>query len=105
MKSNRFGAEIFSEGDSDGLLEGVANLADVMLVLACGLMLALVINWNVDITPGRPEEPQMANEIQAELEFSGSEGENLDADADYEELGRVYRDPATGKLYLITDGG
>ena len=105
MKSSRFGGEIFSEGDGGGLLEGVANLADVMLVLACGLMLALVINWNVDITPGRPEEPPLANEIQAELEFTSSDGENLDADADYEELGRVYRDPATGKLYLISDGG
>ena len=103
MKISRFGAEIFSEGEGGGLLEGVANLADVMLVLACGLMLALVINWNIDVSPGKPEEPPKANEIQTELEFSGSEGENLDADADYEELGRVYRDPATGKLYLITD--
>ena len=105
MKNSRFGSEIFSREDGGGLLEGVANLADVMLVLACGLMLALVINWNVDISPGKPEGPPMANEIQAELEFSSSEGEALDADADFEELGRVYRDPATGKLYLIADGG
>jgi hypothetical protein len=30
-------------------IDGAANLADIMLVLACGLMLALIINWNVDI--------------------------------------------------------
>lgn len=30
-------------------MEGVANLVDVMLVLAVGIMLALIINWNVDI--------------------------------------------------------
>jgi hypothetical protein len=105
MRGNRFGADIFTEDGGGGLLDGVANLADVMLVLACGLMLALVINWNVDISPGKAEDTPKANEIQTELEFSGNEGENLDADADYEELGRVYRDHATGKLYLITDGG
>ena len=103
MKRNRFGPGIFSHEEGGGLLDGMANLADVMLVLACGLMLALVINWNVDISPGRPEEPPRADEIRTELEFSGNEGEDLDAEADYEELGRVYRDPATGKLYLVTD--
>ena len=29
--------------------EGILNLADVMLVFACGLMLSLVMNWNIDI--------------------------------------------------------
>lgn len=32
-------------------MEGVANLADVMLVLAVGMMLAPVVAWNVDICP------------------------------------------------------
>lgn len=40
-------------------MEGVANLADVMLVLAVGMMLALVVAWNVDIASSnlRPVEP------------------------------------------------
>jgi len=29
-------------------LEGAINIVDAMLVFACGLMLALAINWNVD---------------------------------------------------------
>lgn len=29
-------------------MAGVANLADVMLVFACGLMAAVILNWNVD---------------------------------------------------------
>jgi hypothetical protein len=104
MVYNRFGPEIFSESESPSLLDGVANLVDVMLVLACGLMLALVINWNVDISPGKPADSQKADELRTELEFTGDTGEDLDADADYEELGVVYRDPATGKLYLVTEG-
>jgi hypothetical protein len=100
MRGSRFGAEIFSGGEGGGLLDGVANLADAMLVLACGLMLALVINWNVDIASGQPRDAP-EDEILTEMELSDNGEENLDAEADYEELGVVYRDPATGKLYLV----
>ena len=31
-------------------MESVANLADVMLVFACGLLIALIAAWNVDVT-------------------------------------------------------
>ena len=31
-------------------MDSVSNLADAMLVLAVGIMLALIINWNVDIS-------------------------------------------------------
>jgi hypothetical protein len=104
MKKSRFGGELFAENDGGGLLDGVANLADVMLVLACGLLLALVINWNVDITSSKQNDSS-ADEIKTEMEFSGNDDENLDSDTNYEELGTVYRDPATGKLYLIETEG
>jgi len=32
-------------------LEGVVNIADVMLVFACGLMLALAVYWNIELGP------------------------------------------------------
>ena len=31
-------------------MDSIGNLADAMLVLAVGIMLALIINWNVDIS-------------------------------------------------------
>ena len=34
-------------------LEGAINIVDAMLVFACGLMLALAINWNVDLGLGQ----------------------------------------------------
>lgn len=34
-------------------MAGVANLADVMLVFACGLMAAVILNWNVDLSKTR----------------------------------------------------
>lgn len=30
-------------------LEGSVNIVDAMLVFACGLMLSLVMHWNVDL--------------------------------------------------------
>ncbi len=43
--------KLSSQGEEDSVnpMDGLANLADVMLILAVGIMLALVINWNVDI--------------------------------------------------------
>ena len=36
-------------------MDSISNLADAMLVLAVGIMLALIINWNVDISAaGKP---------------------------------------------------
>ncbi|MDR2088567.1 MAG: DUF2149 domain-containing protein [Clostridiales Family XIII bacterium] len=83
-------------------MDGVANLADVMLVFACGLMLALVINWNVDIA-AIPEAEARGEEMAEVEDVRGGAGTELDADTRYEELGKVYRDPATGKLYLVTE--
>ncbi|MDR1193251.1 MAG: DUF2149 domain-containing protein [Peptococcaceae bacterium] len=98
----RLGGETFDDDSADPM-SGVANLADVMLVFACGLMLALVINWNVDIAPRNNDTA--ATEIMNEMEITGSSDETLDGDTQYEMMGTVYRDPATGKLYLVAEGG
>ena len=36
-------------------MSGLANLSDVMLVFACGLMAAIILNWNVDLSKTRVE--------------------------------------------------
>ena len=83
-------------------MEGVANLVDAMLVLACGLMLALIINWNVDVgSAGTTVELQQEQEVTS-LEGVSASGEISDLESGYEELGMVYRDPETGKLYMVT---
>jgi hypothetical protein len=82
-------------------LEGLANLADVMLVFACGLMLALVINWNVDITARSAGDETRDEEMTRLSDISGGAGTALDDDTPYERLGTVYRDPTTGQLYMV----
>lgn len=85
-------------------LEGAVNIVDAMLVFACGLMLALVIRWNVDlgqfgdginVTQGQEVKDNAG--IRNDLTESEGQGKL------YEKMGTVYKDPGTGKLFMLTD--
>ena len=81
---------------------GLVNLADVMLVFACGLMLALVTYWNLDISA--MTEVVQADEMQ---EVSGIEDledqMNGGGGNSFTQLGMVYEDPTTGKMYMLKE--
>jgi len=87
----------FDEDDVDPL-GSMANLVDLMLVFACGLIAALEARTDllqqlqqqrepVAVERGR-ELPQLPPQLQGD--GSGMES-----------VGRVYRDPESGKLILI----
>lgn len=85
-------------------LEGAVNIVDAMLVFACGLMLALVINWNVDLSRvkervdlTRGKELSQDTDIRSDLMESEGQGEL------YEKIGTVYKDPETGKLFMLSN--
>ena len=80
-------------------MEGVANLADCMLVLACGLMLSLIVSWNLDLAV---DEPLADTPLSTVEELENTEHQ-LEDTAGYEQLGVVYQDPATGELYMVMD--
>ena len=81
----------------------ISNLSDVMLILAVGIMLALVIHWNVELQSGSSEETQAAENNA--VTFSEDDLENLEELPDeMEQIGNVYYDPATGKYYIVQDG-
>lgn len=80
-------------------MAGLSNLADVMLVFACGLMLALVTYWNLDL-PTITELDSSQMEEVADVEEMVDEA--LSSSSAYTELGTVFQDPATGKLYMMT---
>ena len=84
-------------------MSSVGNLADVMLVFACGLMVALIMNWNVDLTKNKIKmlDPQQIKEIDRPEEVA----EQAASAQAYEEKGVVYEDPVTGKLYVIMPKG
>ena len=88
-------------------MDGIANMVDAMLVLAVGIMLALIINWNVDIGTASKQQVQQNVNTDNALEFSNDElqqmsGENdIDGKQNLTQLGSVYYDKDTGTYYIV----
>ena len=81
-------------------MSSMGNMGDIMLVFACGLMVALVVAWNVDLG--------MFQEVQADQELAKDDIEQITEQlygegGAFVERGRVYQDPTTGKYYLVED--
>lgn len=95
------------EDDVPSAMLGVTNLADVMLVLAVGIMLALVINWNIDVSSSTGSASQApSSEQMEEVEVSDQSidlgsAEDIESNPDLEIRGTVYVDKTTGKMYMI----
>lgn len=90
-RSNRFDQEM------DEPLGPLANLLDLMLVFACGLIAALVAQ-----SPSLIEHFDTGQRISEGRELPQiPEGMDGKSGTGYESVGQVYRDPETGKLILI----
>ncbi|BBL61056.1 MAG: DUF2149 domain-containing protein [Methanobrevibacter arboriphilus] len=93
-------------------MAGTTNLVDAMLVISVGLLVFLVMSWNMqsvvfnaDMTPEEKEstmekiksvsEVKQGKEIDDDINSSNSSGEG------YVEMGKVYKDPNTGKLIMV----
>ena len=83
-------------------IEGAFNLVDAMLVFSCGLMVSLILNWNIQLSPVKIDLTNKA-EITQDIETITDNTMNMVDGSHYEEMGAVYRDPKTGKLYLLSE--
>jgi hypothetical protein len=92
-------ADIWGE-DTGSPMEGLANLADVMLVFVCGLLLSLVAFWNLDLNAATVKVGEDVMELE---ELSAEETTAFGDPEGYEELGVVYKDPVTGKLFMVSE--
>lgn len=84
-------------------MEGVGNMADAMLVFACGILLALILSWNVNVSETGEITKNASN---ATYEIDGLDGavtQEIDAGTPLEEMGTVYMDPETGKYYVMAE--
>ena len=110
MLSRRMRRGRLSEEEVD-LLGGLGNLIDVMLVFCCGLMVALVLSWNLQniiFAKVKPEEKQRlmqsiqkAINVERGRELGDVPQIRQGGGAGYQEMGTVYQDPKTGKLIMI----
>lgn len=108
---NRLDKNFRNDGDDLGNpMDGVSNMSDAMLVLAVGIMLALVINWKIDIKDvyNGQEKKEVVDEAKLEEFETDSVKQNdsvsvEDIESKYVKSGTVYTDVDTGKTYVIID--
>lgn len=93
-------------------MAGTANLVDAMLVIAVGFLVFVIISWNMqaivfneDMTPEQKQQVMQSIKSVSEV----NQGQQLNETPDtsnssgqgYTEMGKVYKDPATGKLIMV----
>ncbi|MFB6260523.1 MAG: DUF2149 domain-containing protein [Thiohalorhabdaceae bacterium] len=91
----------FDEADAEPM-GPMANLVDIMLVFAVGLIAALAASQGGKEAPLKElsqQEITKGRELPEVPEGVGGSGSG------YEPMGEVYRDPETGKLIMIESGG
>lgn len=82
-------------------MSGLANLVDVILVFACGLMIAIVTFWNVDLSKVQDIIDESELKEVTDVEQAIEDGEISET---LENQGSAYKDPETGKIYVIMPG-
>ena len=97
LKNRKRLSRRYEEDDNDNPMENLTNLFDVMLVFACGLMVALIISLNVDVSRMNQAVIEYKDNGGGKASVETSDGLSM------EEMGPVYRDKRTGKTYILDD--
>ncbi|AMD18365.1 membrane protein [Methanobrevibacter sp. YE315] len=103
--------KFLNQGEEDPMA-GTSNLVDAMLVIAVGLLVFLVISWNMQniVFNENMDEQQRQKVKNAINEVSQlDQGQELNDTPDisqssgsgFTEMGKVYRDTETGKLIMV----
>lgn len=98
MLSNRRLARRSAFTEDCDPMSGLANLVDVILVFACGLMIAIVTFWNVDLS--KVSDIIDPSELR-ELDSFDKAIEDGDISETLQNQGTAYKDPETGKIYIV----
>ena len=108
---NRLNRNINIDSDDNiNPMDGVSNMSDAMLVLAVGIMLALVINWKIDIKEaykGQEQKETVEDSKLQEIDSNDVQQNSSvsidDIESKYVKSGSVYTDTYTGKTYIVID--
>ena len=75
----------------------IVNLADCMLVLACGFMVAMMVYWKIDLSNVQELQKESLEKVDPNNILESIEG----GGSYYIETGTVYQDPNTGQLWMV----
>ena len=101
VKLNRKAA--FEEEEEDPMT-GVANLVDAMLVIAVGFLVFVIISWNMQamIDPNNSaQQVEKMTEVDQGQQLNETPDTSNSTGQGYTEMGKVYKDPVTGKLIMV----
>jgi hypothetical protein len=98
-RARKWNSNRFDQQDEDPL-GPLANLLDLMLVFACGLIAAL-IGMSKSVDAHFEQQKPNQNIVEKGRELPQLPGQGESGGEGYESVGQVYRDPKTGKLILI----
>ena len=93
-------------------MAGTANLVDAMLVIAVGFLVFVIISWNMqaivfneDMTPEQKQQVMQSiksvSEVNQGQELNETPDTSNSSGQGYTEMGKVYKDPSTGKLIMV----
>ncbi|MFM5883165.1 MULTISPECIES: DUF2149 domain-containing protein [Methanobrevibacter] len=90
-----------SESVDDDPMGGLNNLSDAMLVLALGFLIFAIMALSVN--PDMITEQTQTKEVSTANTFTQNytDAGGLE-DSGYSEVGKVYEDPSTGKLVMVS---
>ena len=85
-----------NESLDDDPMSGLSNLSDAMLVLALGFLIfaIMALSANPELISQTPDTQDVSSADTFE--------QNYTEDSGYSEVGKVYEDPTTGKLVLVS---
>ena len=86
-----------SRGEDVNPMNYLTNLADAMLVLAVGIMVALVLHWNVQLQSTELQDDADQRDTFTQEEMSGAEKVPEGATP----AGEVYYDEETDSYYFV----
>ena len=97
------------ENEGVNPIEGIANLADAMLIFSVGAMLALIVNWHVDINQADASSSSQTGKNSAvtftQKDLTPVEGKENPDSAAMKKLGTVYYDEKTNTYYILGADG
>ena len=100
-----------SSDDDIDPMAGTKNLVDAMLVLALGFLIFVVISWNMqsvifsdmsqDQKQAVMESMKQVSEVTQGQELNDTPDTSQSSGQGFTELGKVYKDPSSGKLIMV----
>ena len=94
----------FLEDSGEDPTSGIINLTDCMLVLAVGFLVfaILALQTNPTLVTDSVQSSQNTVQVSTGQTINDTPGHESGAGSNYQQLGTVYKDPATGKLIMVS---